>query len=179
MSAVPQTTPAAADRITAIIQGLDALAVQMEDRWGVGRLPLLVSVDLREKFDRQTRLLNGAVWAACLPDVELHAARMTTAWAVLDKAATDAGHEPIAPEVWEAVTDDGRVLAICRDDTAAHKVARSGRYVEVWSLAEVGRVLGKHSLTQAVGAIKQEFPGAKVQRWTTPLNDALPAGFLA
>ena len=41
----------------------------MEDKWGNGRLRLLVSTELREKFDRQRYLLNMAVTNGALADV--------------------------------------------------------------------------------------------------------------
>ena len=39
--------------IKAILDGVDAIARQMEGKWGVGRLRLLVGDALRIKFDAQ------------------------------------------------------------------------------------------------------------------------------
>ena len=44
------------------IDGADAVAVEMERKWGCDRLHLLLSVELREKFDSQRYLFNAAVW---------------------------------------------------------------------------------------------------------------------
>ena len=44
------------------IDGVDAVAIAMEARWGAGRLRLLVDDSLREKFDRQRFLFNAAIW---------------------------------------------------------------------------------------------------------------------
>ena len=44
------------------IDGADKVAVEMEKKWGCDRLRLLVSTEMREKFDRQRYLFNSAVW---------------------------------------------------------------------------------------------------------------------
>jgi hypothetical protein len=40
-------------RIHAMVDGLDQIAADMERKWGVGRLRLIVSDFLRAKFDEQ------------------------------------------------------------------------------------------------------------------------------
>ncbi len=47
--------------IKSVIDGVDHVAVEMENKWGVGRLRLLVDDDLRERFDRQAQLFNEAI----------------------------------------------------------------------------------------------------------------------
>src|SRR6187455_446643 len=77
------------------IDGADQTAAEMEAKWGVDRLRLLVSPDLREKFDRQRYLFNQAIWHGELEVVRREAGRMVTAWLALDKAATAAGKQPL------------------------------------------------------------------------------------
>ncbi len=48
--------------IRSVIDGVDHVAVEMENKWGVGRLRLLVDDDMRERFDRQAMLFNEAIW---------------------------------------------------------------------------------------------------------------------
>jgi hypothetical protein len=45
----------------AILDGLDETARQMEQKWGVGRLRLLVDDALRAKFDAQKAKLDAAI----------------------------------------------------------------------------------------------------------------------
>src|SRR6185369_3513311 len=73
------------------LDGVDAMAVAMEAKWGNGRLRLLVTPELREKFDRQRYLLNGAINHGDLAAVIREANRMITAWRTLDTAAEQAG----------------------------------------------------------------------------------------
>ena len=111
----------------AAIDGADAVAIAMEERWGAGRLRLLVSTELREKFDRQRFRFNAAIWHGDLEVVRTEAERMVKAWRALDQAAV-AAHAPfLSPEVWEAVLEDGTVAAIVRSQEEAHAVVTEGR----------------------------------------------------
>jgi hypothetical protein len=143
----------------AAIDEADALAVAMETKWGVGRLRLLVGVELREKFDRQRYLFNHAIWHGELEEVRTHSARMASAWRALDRAASQDGHQALSPDVWEVVLEDGTVAALCRSNLEASAVVSSGRAVNVFTLAEIGRLL---SGFPAIAKIKDAFPGASV-----------------
>jgi transposase InsO family protein len=55
---------------------------------------------------------------------------MRRAWTALEAAALEAGHAPLAPEVWETRMPDGSVLAVVRTQQEAHALARDGRETE-------------------------------------------------
>jgi hypothetical protein len=86
---------------------------------------------------------------------------MVRALAVMDREATNAGHQPLSPDAWETPLADGSVLAIVRTTPEAHAVAAigSGRAMAVYSLAEIARIIDQY---HTVNAIKREFPGARV-----------------
>ena len=108
-------TPGTFISAQAHIDGADQVARDIELKWGVGRLRLLVSPELREKFDRQRYLLNRAVWHGDLEAVRRESSRMTAAWLALDGAATAAQtRRSCLPEVWEVRLDDGTVAALVR-----------------------------------------------------------------
>lgn len=157
---------------TAEIDGLDALAMAMERKWGCDRLRLLVPTELREKFDRQRYLTNQAIWHGDLEAVRQQTRRMQTAWRALDKAAADTHGEPVAPEVWEVVLGDGVVAAIVREEWQARLVSAQGRYVRVYALGEVARLLAGFP---ALAAAKVIFPGATVTSVRTHIGDPLDA----
>jgi hypothetical protein len=75
----------------AYIDGADKTAAEMESKWGADRLRLLVSSELREKFDRQRYLLNQAISHGKLEDVRRESGRMVKAWMALDRAAESTG----------------------------------------------------------------------------------------
>jgi hypothetical protein len=80
------------------------------------------------------------------------------AWLALDRAATDAGAEPLAPEVWECVLPStGEVVSIVRTEAEAHHVARES---EVWTLAEIAVLIER--LGNQVRQVKRTFPGSAV-----------------
>ena len=154
------------------IDDLDIVAKAMETKWGCDRLRLLVPVELREKFDRQRYLTNQAIWHGSLEDVRAQARRMITAWRALDRQAGAAGAAPLSPAVWEFAMEDGAVGAIVRDIASARSVAAEGRFVRVFSLDEVARMLAAFpELSRA----KIVFPGATIERVRTHIGDPLDA----
>ena len=97
--------------LAAYVAGVDRAAVEMETKWGMDRLPMLVNDDLRAKFNRQATSWSEAIAAAYdanfvtrdqMQAVTVKSAAMQRAWAALDAFAEEAGHRAIAPWVWEA-----------------------------------------------------------------------------
>jgi hypothetical protein len=89
--------------IKAILDGVDAIAREMERKWGVGRLRLLVADALRIRFDAQKAKLDAAIATDEEVYIRAQAEGMRRAWLGLDRAATEDGAQPLAPEVWECV----------------------------------------------------------------------------
>lgn len=156
----------------AYLDGADETACQMEAKWGADRLRLLVSPELREKFDRQRYLLNQAIWHGDLEAVRRESGRMVTAWLVLDKAAAAAGKERLAPNVWELALDDGRVVALVHTDADAAAVNADGRKMVVYTLDEIGRLLSAYP---DIAVAKAAFPGATVTAIRKTVQDPLNA----
>ena len=162
------------------LDGVDAIAVAMEAKWGNGRLRLLVDQQLREKFDRQRYLLNQAITAGTLEMIRREAPRMVNAWKALDQAAEQAGANQLPLGVLEVTLEDGSVAAIAQDYDS--RLAK-GRAVAVYTLDEIGRILSNY---QASTKAKLTWPGATVvairktipdpldsMREATDLNDPL------
>ena len=145
--------------IKAVIDGVDHVAGEMENKWGVGRLRLLVGDDMRERFDRQAALFNEAVFTNDTKAVRRHGEGMRKAWQVLGKYASDCRFCRIEPFAWEINGPDG-IIAVVRTNPEAYAVVREGRAVEVWTLDEVARVIAAHRET--IGEAKRVFPGAEV-----------------
>ena len=156
----------------AYIDGADETASEMEAKWGADRLRLLVSPELREKFDRQRYLLNQAIWHGELEDVRREANRMTTAWLALDRAAAAAGKEVLSAKVWEIALEGGRVAAIVPTHHDARAVTAEGREVVVYTLDEIGRLLSAYP---DIAVAKATFPGATVTAINRTVDDPLNA----
>jgi hypothetical protein len=163
----------------AALDEADALAAAMETKWGCGRLRLLVSAELREKFDRQRLKLNHALWHGTLDDVKREAPRMCAAWRALDRAATEAGAGPLDPRVIECTLTDGSVAVIVPDNDAAHLVRANDRRCVVYTAEEIARLLDGYP---DLAKIKDAFPGSTVERVKRSIDDpldSLPTGELA
>jgi len=163
--------PSASDAATlqAIFEGVEHARSEAEAEWGAERLPLLVDDEMRAKLRRQQARWSTAyqeAWSSPmltrdqLEAVTSAAGGMTRAWSALSAAASEVGHRPLHPNVWEATLQDGTVAAIVRtNDDAAHVIA-SGRHVVVYTLAEVANLID--ALPSALAVAKVVFPGAKV-----------------
>ena len=145
--------------IKSVIDGVDHVAVEMENEWGVGRLRLLVGVDMRERFDRQAELFNEAIYTNDVEAVRRHGEGMRKAWQALGKYASECRFCRIEPTIWEVNGPDG-IIAVVRTIPEAYSIVREGRAAEVWTLEEVARVIVAHRDT--IGEAKRVFPGAEV-----------------
>jgi hypothetical protein len=144
--------------IKSILDGVDETARQMERKWGVGRLRLLVADALRIRFDAQKAKLDAAIAADQETYIRAQAEGMRRAWLALNRAATEDGAQPLAPEVWEcALPSTGEVVSIVRTEAQAHHVAREG---EVWTVAEIAVLIER--LGGDVRQVKRTFPGSAV-----------------
>lgn len=147
------------DAIQAVLDGVDEFARQMERKWGVGRLELLVDDDLREKFRRQLRRFNKAIQEHEVAGVRKAGAAMRRGWEALDHAAERAGAKQLDPAIWEIRMPDGRVAAFCRDSSDAYAATWTGRYIDVWSVEEIARIIESFP---EIALAKRTFPGVTV-----------------
>lgn len=147
------------DAIQAVVDGVDEAARRGEDKWGVGRLELLVSDELREKFCRQQRRFNEAIQSQDVEQVRSAGGAMRRGWEALDQAATESGAQPLSPEVWEIAMTDGRVIAFCRNRADAYHAFRAGRHADVWTLEEVRHLI---EAWPEIALAKHSFAGAEV-----------------
>ena len=154
------------------IDGAQALAIEMEKKWGADRLRLLVGQELREKFDRQRYLFRQAIEFGPLDTVRRESERMRSAYFALDGAAKAAGASPVDAEIMEIALASGTVLAIVGEpDDARRAFARSdGRRMIVYTLEEVAMILSDYP---SVNATKQVWPGATVTKVRRHVPDPL------
>lgn len=178
-------SPEDAATLMALTQGVDHIAVECEHRWGVGRLPLLVTAEMRAKFIRQGDRWRDAMEAAwnspMLTRDQIDAVKSTTggmerAWRALDAQAKADGAKAIDPDIWEVALADGSIAQIVRTNAEASAVIREGRALSVWTLDEIGRCIDL--MPEMVRVAKETFPGATVmpkrERASGKLDDPIP-----
>lgn len=147
---------------SAALHELAAVRIGLEARWGAGRLRMLASADLRERFDRQAVKLNRAERVGTLEELTGECARMRRGWEALEKGALADGHaERPPPDLWEARLPDGRLLVLCRTDGELER-QRSVPGRQAWSLEEVARLVAAQDpdllgLKDRFGGVLKEF----------------------
>ena len=114
--------------INSIISGVDKVAIEMERKWGINRLRMLVPDADREKFDRQTANFDMAIGTSDTNEIRLHADSIKLAWAALDEIANAAGAEILKPDIWEIrLPGSGDIVAFVRTEAEAYRLARDGQ----------------------------------------------------
>lgn len=170
-----QAPPTRSDRFQALVDGVDAVTVAMERKWGMGRLPLLVSDDLRTRWYRQWDHFTATLAAGDEAVMEACAPATIRGWQAMDASATGDQHPPMNPDVWEIDMGDGRVVGVVRDASEASVAASWARFHgrELWTLDEIKELI--RAAGRTVGQAKQLFPGARVTKAVgDPLNDDIP-----
>ena len=163
---MPHPSLSEIEESTAIVDGVDHVATEMEQRWGAGRLRLLVGDDLRLRFDRQVEKWGEAVSTYNVVAIRNRGAAMKRAWAALDAAAVKAGAKPLTGDAWEVRLKDGRVLAIVKTDAemkaAMKRYESDDRDIALWSADEIGRFVQTSKESEIADLAKRHFRGAVV-----------------
>lgn len=168
-------TPEDCGTLEGYLRAIDALAAEMQRKWGWGRLPRLVGArepDLLARFTRQQAtwsMAYQAAWEApvltrdLLAAVQQKSGAMQRAWNALDANAEEAGERPLAPFVWTAQLADGSLAAIVQTDAEASAVIAlaqaEGRPTTVFTLDEIGNLID--AIPGALQLAKAAWPDAK------------------
>lgn len=146
-------------QIGSALAPFDRAVRETEVKWGIDRLPELVSPESAAKWGSAVGKLNAAINSCDVQEVTARVGVCLRGLAALDAEARAAGHQPITPDAWEVVVD-GVTCAILRDDAAWPAFAELRPGVRVYSLREVANALAAYG--QTVAAVKDAFPGARV-----------------
>jgi len=158
MKGAPPTRHAVIEQMQVIIHRVDQRGRELDQRWGIGRLPMLVPIEWAERFHSQHNLFNAAVWEFDLPLVRQHGEAMLRAYDKLDELARAAKGEPLPVHQWEFETPEGLVILV-HDLRDTGRAQRHGREAQVWALDEVANVIRCHPI---LATAKNVFPGAQV-----------------
>ena len=152
------------DQIHGALKPLDAVAADMELRWGVGRLETLVSPETAAKFEAAKAKLDVALHEKDVALVIQRAGVMQRGWAALEKEAIASGHEAVPPELWHvtAPQEEGKSemrIVIAKDNSAA-TLAQTD--LPVYTVTEIARIVRAWRAQMDVHAVKDAFPGAEI-----------------
>ncbi len=178
-------TDAMWDTIKAQIGRVDAVAANMEIKWGVGRLHTLVPQEWAEKFLSQARKFNNAVHHGSPADVQIEAEKMITAWTYLDTLATEGKHPTMRERtpIAEALGPEGVVWMVVPSAEDAHWLALwlkghgDTRKVQIWAVEEMARLAGAIPAIGTISKAKEVFGLAVVESVRVPVGEGM-AGFI-
>ncbi len=162
------------------IAPLQRVAEKTKARWG-DRLPKLVSPALAARFAQVYDDLHEQMVKGDAVKVHEIAARLITAWGVMEKAATDAGHRPMDGRAGFVVDIEGRrTVCICAPDADVAGIKRDNPEWVVYSADNAARIIARDFSEEFITAALDSFPGAKVTRVKSQselekeLNDEIP-----
>ena len=150
-------------KIQAAITELDACVSGYEKRWGIDRLPELVSADTQVKYWRQVDKLDEAINSDDAELVIKYASGMQRAFKAMEDEALERGHDELKGKWFECQTKDGRVLIVAASFAESHKAARERPDALVYAIDEVASIICKDEAGRFVNAAKELFPAATVE----------------
>lgn len=166
-----------ADEVAAdhAVAPFDRAARQMEQTWGIDRLPELVSPETAAKFGSAMAKLNAALAANDPKEVAARAAVCMRGLHVMDAEARAAGRQPIPSSFWMH-EQEGRTIIIAQDQREWPMISEQFPGVPIYSLREVFNALQKYG--SAVAAAKAQFPGSQIRKpepiKQDEMNDPVP-----
>jgi hypothetical protein len=115
---------------------LDETAHALEMKWGVDRLPRLVTAETAARFQHWADKLNAAIEAGADNVAEL-AGIVERGWQAMDAEASARGCFPLPPACFSVKVDD-HIIEIAQDQTHATALIwwakNEGRTTAVWTL---------------------------------------------
>lgn len=140
----------------------DRVAREMERRWGIDRLPELVSPATAQRYGAAIALLNEALAANDPQRCADMAANCIRGMEKMDAEARILGHQPLPGEFWLAEAD-GLQFGITKEagDWPGIQAAYPG--LVTYTLREVALALAHYRATGlAFHAVKAAIPGAQI-----------------
>lgn len=147
----------------------DAAVREMDRKWGVDRLPELVSVESAAKWGKAMAGLNGAIDAHDPDKVKFWVEVCLRGLASMDAEAVSLGRPVSDPMIWEHEYE-GTVYGIIEDGREWPAAYAKRPDIAIHTLREVAVALHEHR-NGLVNAVKLAFPGAEVKAVRRPKAD--------
>jgi hypothetical protein len=147
----------------------DAAVREMDRKWGIDRLPELVSVESAAKWGKAMAGLNGAIDAHDPDKTKFWVEVCLRGLASMDAEAVTLGRPVSDPMIWEHEYE-GTIYGIIADgrEWPAAYAKRPG--IAIHTMREVAVALHEHR-NGLVNAVKLAFPGAEVKQVRRPKAD--------
>lgn len=145
------------------IAPFDRACREADRKWGIDRLPELVSTDLAARYGRAVAALNTALEAQDAAGVAATAQNCIKGLVALDQAAEAAGAPKADPQVWEYDLDGWR-FGVLRDDREWPALKEQRPDLQFFTMREVAQALKAYRLDSAgMKALRDVIPEARVK----------------
>jgi hypothetical protein len=139
----------------------DAAVREMDKRWGVDRLPELVSTESAGKWGKAMAGLNAAIDAQDPDKTKFWVEICLRGLTAMDAEAVSLGRPVSDPMIWEHEYE-GQVYGIIEDGRAWPAAYAKRPGIAIHTMREVAIALHEHR-NGLVNAVKLAFPGAEVK----------------
>lgn len=145
----------------------DRVATQMDEKWGIDRLPELVSPETAQRYGFALAHLNECIQERKPAEAAAAAQNCIRGMQALDAEATAAGHQPATGEFWEyeLETHDGRPpfrFAILKDGAEWKTLKANRPDLEFYNLREIAIAVQHYASRYPIGEVKELFPAANI-----------------
>lgn len=147
-------------RCNMILAPFDHAMTAAEEKWGIDRLPELVSVETAERWGSAMAKLNAAASDGNAEELKARVGVCVRGLAALEAEAIAAGHQPKPAEVWE-YEYEGRVFAVMKNPKDHKTLGPSFEGRRVYTMREVAIALN-HLDQRLFAAVKDQFPDSKM-----------------
>ena len=152
------------------IAPMDRLVTEMERKWGIERLPELVTPELAARFGDAMAYLNKCIEENDPEKCTAAANNVIRGLHAMDAEATKLGRQPASGKYLEGELD-GWKFAILLDDREWQTAQAERPDLKFFTLLEAAIALQTKISTPPIEAVKAEFPGARVvEHRQTPMG---------
>ena len=156
---------------------VDRMVIEMDTKWGIDRLPELVSVATATKYGSAVAKMNKAVEDQDPEECAKRCDVVIRGLKAMDAEATQNGAAVASTDVWE-VEINGKLFGVMKDGRAWKAIKAQRPELELLTLREVGlayEYFRQHHLGVLEQAAKQSFPGAEMMQITgKTFDDPIP-----
>jgi hypothetical protein len=153
------------------VAGLTRAMEQMDKKWGYGVLVGLTGPETIAKWGKAVAGLYAAEDEKDAGRVAGWAEVCVRGLALMDAEATEAGHKPADPHIWE-YEFEGVTYGIIEDGRQWPAAYRKRKGLVMFNMREVAIALDAHR-NDLVRKVKDGFPGAEITAIRQPTNDSL------
>lgn len=138
----------------------DRAVREMDERWGVDRLPELVSPETAARYGTALAMLNEAIATEDPAKAQRVVASCLRGMQAMDAEATANGAQPASVDVWE-IEYNGHRIGIMKDGRNWPTIKKARPDLALYTMQEVAVALSALEIG-VVSKIKELVPGAEI-----------------